>query len=181
MIKKIAAVLIVAIGFVALYNNVLWFMKYLYPLKYEKHIVGYARQYGTDPYMIASVIKVESGFSPYVVSGKGAMGLMQIMPDTAKWAAEKMNMKDFKIEELMVPETNIKIGTWYLSELLEEFDGNATLALAAYNGGRGNVREWIKSGMMKQSSECDIPFAETKNFVLKVKKAYKWYKKLYKL
>lgn len=181
MVKKIAAVLIVAIGFVALYNNVLWFMKYLYPLNYREHIVKYAKEYGMDPYMIAAVIKVESGFSPNVVSDKGAVGLMQIMPDTAKWAAEKMNMKDFKIEELMIPETNIKIGTWYLAELLEEFNKDSTLALAAYNGGRGNVQEWIKSGVLKESMEDAIPFAETKSFVLKVKKAYKWYRKLYKL
>ncbi|MDI3481853.1 MAG: soluble lytic murein transglycosylase [Tepidanaerobacteraceae bacterium] len=181
MLKKVAAVLAVMVGIAALYNNFLWFMKYLYPLKYEKIIVRYAKEYGVDPYMIAAVIKVESGFSPNVVSDKGAVGLMQIMPDTAQWAAQKMNLKDFKIEELVIPEINIKIGTWYLTELLKEFDKDFTLTLAAYNGGRGNVREWIKSGVIKQKAEDDIPFGETKAFVAKVKKAYKWYKRLYRL
>jgi soluble lytic murein transglycosylase len=179
--KKIAAVLIVIIGLLALYNNISWFIRYLYPLKYQDYIVKYSQEYQMDPYMVAAVIKVESGFSPNVVSSKGAVGLMQIMPETATWAAEKMDMKDFKIETLVIPETNIKIGTWYLAKLLEEFNGDITLALAAYNGGRGNVREWLKSGQIRGSKEDNIPFAETKDFVSKVKKAYKWYRKLYKL
>lgn len=181
MVKKVAAVLMLVVGLIALYNNISWFMRYLYPLKYQEHIVKYAQEYKMDPYMIAAVIKVESGFSPNVVSNKGATGLMQIMPETAMWAAEQMGMKDFNIGKLSTPETNIKIGTWYLSKLLEEFKGDTTLTLAAYNGGRGNVREWMKSGVVKENAEDTIPFAETKDFVSKVKKAYKWYKKLYKL
>lgn len=181
MIKKVAAVLILMVGIIALYSNILWFMKYLYPLRYQQQIVKYSQEYGVDPYLVAAVIRVESGFSPNVVSKKGATGLMQIMPETAAWAAEQMDMKKFDTGQLSVPETNIKIGTWYLSKLLEEFNGDTTLSLAAYNGGRGNVREWIESGVIKESVEDTIPFAETKDFVLKVKKAYNWYKKLYKL
>jgi len=181
VIKKVAAVLILVVGLIALYNNILWFMKYLYPLKYQEHIVKYSQEYGMDPYLVAAVIRVESGFSPNVVSKKGATGLMQIMPETAVWAAEQMDMKGFDASQLSAPETNIKIGTWYLSKLLEEFEGDTTLALAAYNGGRGNVREWMESGVIKESVEDTIPFAETKDFVLKVKKAYNWYKKLYGL
>ena len=72
------------------------------------------------------------------------------------------------------------IGTWYLSSLLDEFNNDIVLALAAYNGGRGNVAEWIKNGMIEQNKEEEIPFTETRNFVVRVKKSYRWYKRLYK-
>lgn len=181
MAKKIAAIVVIVVGLLALYNNISWFMRYLYPLKYQEYIVKYARQYKADPYMVAAIIKVESNFLPEAVSRKGAIGLMQLMPDTARWAAEKMGMKDIDDEKLMIPETNIKIGTWYLSNLLEEFNGDITLALAAYNGGRGNVSEWLKSKKFRQEKQDMIPFAETKSFVMKVKRAHKWYRRLYKL
>lgn len=181
MIKKYATVLLMIVALAALYNNVSWFMRYLYPLKYEKSIVTYSNEYNVDPYLIAAVIRIESGFSPRAVSSKGAVGLMQIMPTTAKWAAEKMDIPNFTVDSLINPDVNIRIGTWYLSHLLNEFDGDATLALAAYNGGRSNVLEWIKSGQIQGNMVENIPFQETRGFVAKVKKAYKWYKRLYKL
>lgn len=180
MRKKIVVVFIITIGLFALYNNLSWFMRYMYPLKYEKSIVCYSTEHRVDPYLVASVIKVESNFSPEVMSKQGAVGLMQLMPKTAIWAAEKMGMGNIKTEDLQNPNLNIEIGTWYLSSLLEEFNDDITLALAAYNGGRGNVAEWIKKGQLEQNKEEEIPFLETRNFVAKVKKSYKWYKRLYK-
>lgn len=106
---------------------------------------------------------------------------MQIMPKTAIWAAEQMGIEDFQVEDLQSPDLNIRIGTWYLSSLLDEFDNNVTLALAAYNGGRGNVNNWLNQGRQIQQKEEEIPFPETRNFVMRVKKSYKWYKRLYKL
>jgi len=156
-------------------------MRYIYPLKYEQSIIKYSAEYGVDPYLVASVIKVESNFSPKVVSKRGAMGLMQLMPKTALWAAEQMGIENFQVENLQNPDLNIRIGTWYLSSLLDEFNNNITLALAAYNGGRGNVANWLAQGRMQQQKEEEIPFPETRNFVLRVKKSYKWYKRLYKL
>ncbi len=181
MVKKIAVILIIILGFVALYNNISWFMSYIYPLKYKESIVNYSAEYGVDPYLVASVIKVESNFSPKVVSKRGAIGLMQIMPKTAIWAAEQMGIEDFQVEDLQSPDLNIRIGTWYLSSLLDEFDNNVTLALAAYNGGRGNLNNWLNQGRQIQQKEEEIPFPETRNFVMRVKKSYKWYKRLYKL
>jgi len=181
VIKRAAAVLLISIGIIALYNNISWFMKYLYPLKYEGYIVRYSSEFGVDPYLVASVIKVESGFSSDVISNKGAVGLMQLMPETAAWAAEKMGIRDFELKKLQDPDLNIKMGTWYLSTLLREFDGDLTLTLAAYNGGKGNVMVWIKNGQLGARKEDKIPFEETRKFVSRVKTAYKWYKRLYLL
>ncbi|MDN5331375.1 MAG: soluble lytic murein transglycosylase [Tepidanaerobacteraceae bacterium] len=177
--RNIAIVVLILVGLFSLYSNVLWLFRYLYPLKYGEYILRYADEYGVDPYLVAAVIKVESNFSPEAVSPKGAMGLMQIMPDTARWAAEQMGIENLKAEEIFNPEVNIRIGTWYLAGLIEEFK-DTDLALAAYNGGRGNVREWIKSGIFdKKKNPNFIPFEETRRFVQKVKKAYFWYRKLY--
>ncbi|HHY71220.1 MAG TPA: lytic transglycosylase domain-containing protein [Thermoanaerobacterales bacterium] len=181
MAKKIAATAIIVLGIFALYNNLSWFMRYIYPLRYEESIVRYSVEHGVDPYLVISVIKVESNFSPKVVSKQGAIGLMQLMPKTALWAAEKMEIKNIKVEDLQNPDLNIRIGAWYLASLLDEFNGNITLALAAYNGGRGNVAKWIQKGRLEQKQEAEIPFPETRNFVTRVKKSYKWYKRLYKL
>ncbi|ADL08388.1 lytic transglycosylase domain-containing protein [Thermosediminibacter oceani] len=169
------------LGLLALYNNISWFLKYLYPLRYEEYIVRYAAEYEVDPYLVAAVIKVESNFSPTAVSPKGAIGLMQLMPETARWAADQMGVRNFN-GDLFNPELNIRIGTWYLSMLIKEFDGDTNMALAAYNGGTGNVKEWIKNGVLSRKRDVDlIPFGETRNFVYKVKRAYTWYKRLYKL
>lgn len=170
----------IIIGIFALYNNITWLMKYLYPLKYTDEIKKYSTEFDVDLYLVAAIIKVESGFSPDVVSKKGARGLMQLMPDTAIWIAEILEIEDFDVKKLDTPELNIKMGTWYFASLLKEFDNNTTLALAAYNGGRGNVAKWIENGYFKDSSNDKIPFEETKGFIRKVNKAYKWYKKLYR-
>ncbi|MCF6096440.1 lytic transglycosylase domain-containing protein [Thermovorax subterraneus] len=177
--RNIAIFILFLVGLVSLYSNVLWFLRYLYPLKYEEYIIKYADEYGVDPYLVAAVIKVESNFSPEAVSPKGAIGLMQIMPDTAQWAAEQIGIGNIKAEEIFNPGVNIRIGTWYLAGLIDEFK-DTDLALAAYNGGRGNVREWIKSGIFDRKKNLNsIPFEETRRFVQKVKKAYFWYKRLY--
>lgn len=179
--KRLAVALLIAAGIIAFYNNISWFMKYLYPLRYEEQIVMYSDKYDVDPYLVAAVIKVESRFLPQVVSHQGAVGLMQIMPTTADWAAKTMGIKDFSIGDLKNADTNINIGTWYLSMLLREFGGDTTLALAAYNGGMGNVEKWLKSGKLDESNIEDIPFGETRDFVARVHKAHTWYKRLYNL
>jgi len=94
--KKLVAVLVIILGFAALYNNIGWFMRYIYPLKYEQSIVSHAKEYDVDPYLVASVIKVESNFSPKVVSKQGAIGLMQIMPKTAIWRHSRWGLKIFR-------------------------------------------------------------------------------------
>lgn len=109
------------------------------------------------------------------------MGLMQLMPETAKWIAQQMEDEDFTLAELEDPEINIRFGTWYLSSLHKEFEGNEVLMLAAYNAGRGNVKEWMEKYQWDMSFQDvkQIPFKETREYVTKVLKSKNKYKSLY--
>lgn len=157
------------------------FWRPFYPFPYRDLITAEAERNGLDPYLVAAVIKTESNFNPRARSDQGAVGLMQVMPDTARWAAGQMQWRDFSPEMLEQPEVNIKIGTWYLAELKREFSGDIILALAAYNGGRGNVREWLKTNRWsgERTTLDQIPFPETREFVKKVLRNYQRYRWIY--
>lgn len=146
----------------------------IYPLKYIDEITKYSTEYQLDPYFVSAVICTESGFNQTAESGRGAMGLMQIMPDTGAWAAEKIGITDYTKEMLNQPETNIRIGCWYLNYLDDMFAGDENKVIAAYNAGPNNVTEWAGDGELK-----DIPFKETKNYLVKVKRNLQIYKGLY--
>ncbi|GAA0117464.1 lytic transglycosylase domain-containing protein [Clostridium senegalense] len=158
-------------------------LKNMYPLQYEGYIITYSREYSVDPNLVAAVIKAESKFENKAVSHRGAYGLMQIMPDTADWIASQSGMGEITYDALYDPETNIKMGCWYLNNLSTEFEGDLDLMLAAYNGGRGNVQKWLKDDNYSKDGENlhAIPFKETKNYVEKVNKNYNMYKKIYDL
>ncbi|WP_336761621.1 transglycosylase SLT domain-containing protein [Paenibacillus sp. USHLN196] len=130
-----------------------------YSGKYADIINKYASQNGVDPKLIAAIISTESTFNPNAKSHAGAAGLMQLMPGTAKGLGVK-NSYD--------PDQNVAGGTKYIASLLKKYNGNIEYALAAYNGGPGNVDKWIKAGKMG-----NIPFAETKAYAPKVLAAYK--------
>ncbi|MBV4419548.1 lytic transglycosylase domain-containing protein [Clostridium tyrobutyricum] len=155
--------------------------KSFYPLKYSSYIKEYSQRYDLDPYMVMAIIKTESGFKENVRSNKNAIGLMQITPDTAEWAAQRMTINNFNEDMLYDPEFNIKMGCWYISDLKSEFNNNMNLVLAAYNGGRGNVKKWLNnSNHSYDGKNLDyIPFKETDKYVKKVKVSYKVYKYLY--
>lgn len=157
-------------------------VKTFFPLKYSENIIKYSKEYNLDPFLVAAVIKTESNFDEGAKSNKNAYGLMQITPDTAEWAAEKMNINSFKTEMLYNPDFNIRMGCWYLNNLKEEFNDNNELVLAAYNGGRGNVQKWLKSAEHSVDGKNlhYIPFKETDKYIKKVKVNYNIYKYLYK-
>jgi len=161
--------------------NIGFFVKLIYPIEYGKEISIYAKEYDVDPFLILSIMKVESGFDPNVISSKGAIGLMQIMPETGEWIAKTIDDSDFTKQDLYDPNTNIRFGTWYISKLFQTFNENLTATVAAYNGGEGNVAQWIKNG--KWSGQMDdldsIPFEETFNYVKSVHLVYTIYEKLY--
>lgn len=152
----------------------------LYPAKYRNLVQQYSIKYDIDPYLVLAIIKVESNFKPEAVSPKNARGLMQISEKTGNWGAEKLQLMDYTNEGLFDPETNISIGCWYLSVLYGEF-GDTDLVLAAYNGGSGNVAQWLKDSSLSASGKSldRIPFKETEQYLKKVKNSYKIYKKLY--
>jgi soluble lytic murein transglycosylase len=165
-----------------------WFKRtFVCPFNYQPIIYQYALEHDLSPFLIAGVIKVESSFKPDAMSHRGAMGLMQIMPDTGKWVGERLQdpiyldkntNKDMTLKD---PEINIQLGTWYLNFLRSEFFGNEVLYLAAYNGGMGNVRKWMeKYDWSEEFSDIDqIPFSETRNYVKRVLYYKEQYQEIY--
>lgn len=161
-----------------LFENV---QKVMYPVKYREIVLEYTTKYGLDPYLVFAMIKVESNFKPDAVSPKNARGLMQITDKTGEWAADVLKLRDYSLNSLYDPETNISIGCWYMNSLLKEFWNDTDLALAAYNGGSGNVNQWLRDKSLSASGKTidRIPFKETENYVKKVGDCRTTYKKLY--
>lgn len=156
--------------------------KIFYPFPYQETVYANARVNNIDPYLLAAIVKTESNFNPQAVSSQGAIGLMQIMPETALWVVKKHNIKQYQPEQLFQAETNVKIGSLYVAELLKEFNNDPVLTLAAYNAGRGNVMEWLnKEHWTGEHNTIDqIPFSETRQYIRRVTWHYKVYQYLYK-
>lgn len=138
-----------------------------YPLRYEAIVLAHARNYDLEPSLLAAVIYTESRFNPKARSGAGAMGLMQLLPDTARGIAVRTGGHAFVVADLYVPELNVRYGSWYLRNLLDRY-GDERTALAAYHAGQGNVDRWKKEGV-------GIQFPETRSYVAKVEEAKQIY------
>ena len=149
--------------------------KYVYPRTYSEYVTEAAEKYEINPNLIYAVIKAESGFDRRAVSSKGACGLMQITPETAEWAFEKMGIE--QKTDIFLPEINIEVGSWYLAKLTKDYNGDTVAALAAYNAGPANVNGWLKENGAVSAE--NIPFAETRDYVIKTLKFYQKYEKLY--
>jgi soluble lytic murein transglycosylase len=135
-----------------------WYARLRYPLDYEHIVRGHARQYELDAALLAAVIYRESKFDPDARSDSGAIGLMQLLPDTAEGIAQLTGGSRFEVDDLYDPEINVRYGSFYLRRLLRKYD-DERLALAAYNAGQANVDRWLAAG------EEEIPFPETREFV----------------
>ena len=131
-----------------------------YPLRYEAIVRGHAKNYDLDPSLLAAVIYTESRFNARARSAAGAMGLMQLLPDTARGIALRTGGDAFVVDDLYSPEINVRYGAWYLRNLLNRY-GDERTALAAYHAGPGNVDSWRKRGI-------GIQFPETRSYVDKV-------------
>lgn len=150
------------------------------PIAHEAEIRQQAQEKDLNPALIAGVIYAESKFVDQT-SSAGALGLMQLMPDTAQFIAQRSGGTAFTIEDLSTPKVNIAYGSWYLRYLLDHYDGDEVRALAAYNGGMGNVNQWIAEAQARGDtfSEADIPFAETREYVDRVRTARREYARTY--
>ncbi|MCX7904697.1 MAG: lytic transglycosylase domain-containing protein [Caloramator sp.] len=149
--------------------------KIFYPIKYDKYVVKYSKRYNVDPYLIYALIKAESNFDKNALSHKGAIGLMQITPNTGRYISNLLKEKNYRDGDLFDPEKNIKYGVFYFKKLYSDFGYDLDLALAAYNAGEGNVRRWIINNKLKE----EMLFKETKLYIKKVKKYYMIYKWIY--
>lgn len=160
-----------------------WFVRALFPLEFAEEIVTYSKRQRLDPYLVAAVIHVESRFRAGSHSTKGARGLMQVMPETGAWIAEQIGITGFSPDDLYDPEFNIQLGTWYLADLHRTFNGDIVLVLAAYNGGRGNVRRWLQNYARETGKSgfpiSEIPFPETRRYVQRVLSTYWIYRLFY--
>lgn len=152
-----------------------------YPQPHRDLVFKEAEECGVDPYLVFAIIRAESKFQNAAESPVGAKGLMQIMPETARWIAEQQGIKDFDVAGLHDPDVNISLGCWYLADLNKEFDGRLSLVVAAYNAGRGRVREWIVNGTWDGSTDRldRIPYQETRKYVNNVLHNYDAYRAIY--
>lgn len=141
----------------------------VYPIHFVDDIARVAARYDVDPYLVAAVARTESNFSPGAVSHAGAVGMMQLMPDTAQWITRLKTWKGSKAPVLTDPADSLELGACYLAYLLNRFSGDEVAALASYNAGQGAVDGWLRTGGGTGGLRAeDIPFDETRDFVKRV-------------
>ena len=146
------------------YNAVLWGIRSIndtptrrgyelaYPQAFEELVLAAAQKYNIEPELIWAVAREESHFRYDAVSGAGALGLMQIMPPTGKDIAQRLGVA-ITDNDLLNPEISIKFGSFYINSMLNMFDGDIDKAMAAYNGGGGNVKKWMQSSFGTQDED----------------------------
>jgi len=149
-----------------------FYLRARYPLEYEHIIRGHAANHGLDPALLAAVVYVESRFDPNAKSAAGAIGLMQLLPETAKGIALRTGGARFVVADLRDPEINIRYGSWYLDHLRANY-GEMSLALAAYHAGQGNVDHWREQGL-------GIPLPATRDYVEEVERLRQVYADAYR-
>lgn len=154
--------------------------QFFFPFPYQEIVVEKTENTGLDPNLVAALIYVESRFNHQAVSKKGALGLMQLMPETGEWIARQKGIS-FANEQLFEPEKNIELGIWYLTHLYQIFDRETVLVLAAYNAGWPRVQEWVNSGRWRGelSDLHNIPYPETRRYVTRIFRIYYLYHYFY--
>lgn len=157
-------------------------MRFVYMWEYQQDIVTYSKKNNVDPFLVAAIIKNESNFKHDAVSKVGAVGLMQIMPETGRWIAEQMGLENYQDSDLYQTRKNIRMGCWYVGELEHEFQHNLVLLMVAYNAGRGQTHEWMQeNGWDYNFNDIkSIPYRDTREYVAKVMQDRDKYYLLYK-
>ena len=156
------------------------FNQHFYPMTYKDDIIQISNQYSIEPSLLSSIANVESGMKSDAISSKGAKGIMQLMPSTAKWLAEKLGV-EYNEDNLFDVSYSFNLGAFYLSYLQSLFRDEKT-AICAYNAGQGKVKEWLQNEEYSKDGKTlyNIPFEETKNYLNKAMKNLRYYEKRYK-
>lgn len=151
-----------------------------YPAPYREDLQGRLREHGLEEAWVYGLMRQESRFATHAKSSVGAAGLMQIMPATAKWVARKMGMRDYRNALIHETEVNLKLGTYYMKNVLSSLDNNAVMASAAYNAGPRRARQWRGDKPLEGAIYAEtIPFDETRDYVKKVMSNTVYYAKLF--
>jgi len=159
-----------------------WLGQKIYPISFRQEIKQSALKYELDPLLIAAIIRVESNYRLNAVSRKGAVGIMQLMPDTAGWILQKADFGEMTVQDAgSKAQAGIALGSWYVKELNRQFEGDLYKSLAAYNAGPGKVRSWLDQGVWDGGKDTlkDIPYGETRHYVQRVLYYYKKYQEVY--
>jgi soluble lytic murein transglycosylase len=158
-----------------------WYSRTVYPLEHGAAIRAAAEKNKIDPALVAAVIYVESGFDEHARSAQGAVGLMQVLPETAREIAHRTGGSTFDTSDLEDPKVNVRYGTYYLRTVLDQFDGDTVSAVAAYNAGGGAVGKWAAEAEAegRPLRAADIPYAETRAYVDEVLRVRKLYRENY--
>lgn len=153
------------------------FLMHYFPVRHMGIINKYSERYNLEPAFVCAVINAESRFNEKAVSGAGASGLMQLMEDTANWIAPMAGLDDFDYGQIFDPETNIRLGCFYLNMYHERF-GTLDNALCAYNAGGGSVEGWLNNPEYSSDGiTLDvIPYPETRRYVENVNNYTKIYR-----
>jgi soluble lytic murein transglycosylase len=170
VLAAVVAALGVAFGVVQV-TKPAWYERLWYPLRYEQIVRGHARNYHLDGALLAAVIYQESKFDADAHSRSGAIGLMQLLPETAEGIALRTGGTRFHVSDLYNPEINVRYGAWYLRHLLDKYH-DERLALAAYNAGQSNVDRWARQ-------HRGIEFPETRHYVDRVEDLKEIYRRAY--
>jgi len=154
------------------------FEQALFPLAYVTPVRKWAAQRQLNPLLVLSLMRQESRFQPKIRSVAGAVGLMQVLPETAAWVSAQIDLATYQIDNI---EDNINLGTWYLAYTHRNYNDNSMLAIASYNAGPGSVDRWVEQTPITDVDIFveDIPFPETKNYVKSVSENYWNYLRLY--
>ena len=175
LIIAVALALVASVAFGFIYDFLMTAsQRDLYRREYSSTVRKYAAEYGVDEALVYAVIKTESNFDPNAESSAGAMGLMQLTPETFLDVADRLLGEEISENDILDPEINIRCGVRYLAWLIETFESEKA-AVAAYNAGPGRVSEWLEEDGELNS----IPIGETRIYVSKVLHAKDIYERLY--
>ncbi len=172
--KHVKRFIIVLVLLVVVIGGGIYGAKRFYPMDYSEYVEKYCEEYGVSTELAYAVIKCESGFNPNAVSDVGAIGLMQLTPETFEWVQGKMQVETKATEALYDPETNIRAGIYLLSINLADFK-TTEYALSAYHAGRGVTEKWVTDGVEPE----DIPYSDTNTYIKRVISTEKIYGLLY--